>query len=376
MKPHLATWVGLVALLLSAGCVVSRRAEKNDLPADWVAALPGPGLAARDIAGIYVDHGERVDARSVRNGRLGTAGLSTFFSTFVTDGAEPAPRPANPNPVVTLELRRADDTHLELIILRSDGTTQRRLLEVEFEKATGAMVLRADKSVARAEALSAIHATVACRFWRGPDGRLYAQSTSQGVGGVLLIVPTVISTEVWCRWEVASPEALRKQAAAHAQLAASTEHRATVNRNRATEGAKAPSLAGATDLTGHTLTTADHEGKVVVVHAWSTNTGDRSLTRLKTIYSKYHSRGLEIVSVCTNPAGERGKVTEFVKARGITWPQLYDEKGVQGALFEAFYGTNPGSYCVIDRRGNVAALVGSTAVDKLETAIVKALAPP
>ncbi|MSU22664.1 MAG: TlpA family protein disulfide reductase [Opitutus sp.] len=213
------------------------------------------------------------------------------------------------------------------------------------------------------------------RFWRADDGRLYVHNTSHAVGGVLLVVPTLISTEVWSRWEPATPEALQRQAAAFAKQTAAREHAAELNRLRATVGAPAPAFAGTDVLSGRPVTNADFAGKVVVVHAWSTDTGPSALKPLHAAYEKYHTGGMEIIGLCRNSADQRQKVVDFIKSHKLTWPQFYDGRGTHGEIFEAYYGARAiAPICVIDRHGNVTALVTKPA--ELDATVAAALAVP
>ena len=372
MKTCLSFLAALVALLGLTGCVVSSGAAKSSLPPDWAAALPKSNASTTDITGEFVELGEQLDGRFTRDGTVNRQNLSTFLSAKTLNNGTVR---RSPERGATVELRRADDTHLELITKVNGEVNRQVTLEVEFEKDTGMIVLHRDQAIKTGgEFLAAAYEFRTYRLWRAPDGRLYARGTSRAVGEMLLI-PGTFSQEVWCRWDPATPEALARQAAVLAKQAEAGARAAEINRNRATVGTKAPPFTGADVLTGRPVTSADFAGKVIVFHAWSTGTSSRSLNPLQAAEEKYRARGLEIIGLCKNPANEREKVADYIKASHLTWPQLYDGKAAHGEIFEAYYGTLTGSqFCVIDRHGTIAAFARTT--KELETALEKALAAP
>lgn len=374
LRPWLTGLAALIALLGSAGCVGSGGTETKDLPPDWLAAVPKSGTPARDLEGVFVELGEQLDARYTRDGTVGRANLSTFFSsrTLSLNGGW-VRRP--PDRGATVELRRVDDTHLELITKVNGAVESRVTLEVEFEKDTGTMLLHRDRSPAKGgELLATGRTTLTTRFWHAADGRLYAQSTRHDAG-VVLVVPVNTSFEFWTRWDPATPEGLRRQAAVLAKQADTSARAAELNRNRPAVGAPVPAFAGTDVLTGRAVSSNDFAGKVTVLHAWATGSGSRPLKPLHTVYAKYRARGLAMIGLCLNRANEREKIAAFIQSNALTWPQLYDGQETHGGIFEAYYGTQSGwQFCVIDRHGNLAAFVRTA--DELAAAVAAALAAP
>ncbi|MBI5771003.1 MAG: TlpA family protein disulfide reductase [Verrucomicrobia bacterium] len=354
----------------SAGCVsLSQRVDESDLPPEWVATVPKPGAAVADIAGVFVERGEQITARHVRGGTTGTASLSTFLLSQKLQAGN-VRRPGG----TTAELRRIDETHLELITRQGDAVLDRHTLEIAVEKSTGMVALHHAQSVPMPGQMpAAAYGTMTIRLWRAPDGRLYAHDTRRAIGAVA-VVPIMVSSGTWSRWEAATPEALEKQAAALAAQAESRRRTAELNRLRANVGAKAPAFAGADVVTGRPVSNADFSGKVVVLHAWSTGSAAAPLGTLRAISEKYRASGLAIVGLCTNPPDTRGPVVEFIAAHRLDWPHLYDGKGPRGEIFEAYHGAMPPRYFVIDRAGNVAAIVPTAA--SVEKAVAAALAVP
>jgi|GEM_PF-2824128 len=366
MKSSLSFLAALAALFSSAGCV-TQGTGKSNLPRDWLAAMPQAGAPAADIAGVFMELGEQLDGRFTGSGTVGEAKLSPLL--FLK--REPKVVSWQPTPGATVELRRVDDTHVELIKRVADAVTSRDTLEVEFEKDSGAMAQHGAGAGAHPLLLSAGYGTQTFRLWRAPDGRLYASRTASGVG-VWMGVPSISSSEVWCRWDPATPEAVRKQVATE-------EHNRELDRRIPAVGATAPPFHGADVLTRRPVTSADYAGKVVVLHFWTTfapSTQRIFLNPLRAVYEKDRDRGLEIVGICLNPARQQKIVADFIKSNDLAWPQLYDGKGKHGEVYEAYFGSglSSPSYCVIDRRSHVA--VFAWGPDQLQREIAQALAAP
>lgn len=197
LKTRLSILAALGALLGSTGCITSQGTGKDKLPPDWLAAVPKPGAPTADLAGVFVEFGEQLDAKFTRNGTVTRVNLTKVLTPRLLAPRrdfEPGDRGA------TTELRRADDTHLELITRIEGAVTNRVTVEAEFDRATGAVTLHHGRSTAHLAATGHLAATV--RLWRAADGRLYAHVTGRFIGEMML-VPIVSSAELWCRWEPA-----------------------------------------------------------------------------------------------------------------------------------------------------------------------------
>jgi thiol-disulfide isomerase/thioredoxin/Skp family chaperone for outer membrane proteins len=125
------------------------------------------------------------------------------------------------------------------------------------------------------------------------------------------------------------------------------------------------------DLQGKPLSVAALKGKVVLIDFWATWCGPClvELPALLQTYTKYHDKGLEIIGISLD--NDEGRLTTFLKQRGVSWPQFFDGKGWQNKL-AVKYGVDsiPATY-LLDREGKIiaAGLQGA----ELEKAVAKAV---
>ncbi|MFM9080609.1 MAG: hypothetical protein ACKOTE_10860, partial [Opitutaceae bacterium] len=96
--PAVLRVVALVAALAGlAGCVsMSRRLEQGALPADWAAALPKPGAPGADLTGIFVERGEQLTDRFIRDGTIGSAAAQSAGSAPCSRRLDIETQPARP----------------------------------------------------------------------------------------------------------------------------------------------------------------------------------------------------------------------------------------------------------------------------------------
>src|SRR5262249_4759153 len=69
----------------------------------------------------------------------------------------------------------------------------------------------------------------------------------------------------------------------------------------------------------------DFKGKVVVIDFWATWCSDcaAELPQMLSLYAKYKNQGVEFVGVSLDEPDSLGKLKDYVKAKGMTWPQFY-----------------------------------------------------
>ena len=85
-------------------------------------------------------------------------------------------------------------------------------------------------------------------------------------------------------------------------------------------------------IKGSTVSIKGLKGKVVVIDFWATWCGPcvAEMPKMKELYAKYRSRGVEFIGVSLDQPKEQGgldKLKTFVKEKEIGWPQYYQGKG-------------------------------------------------
>lgn len=134
-------------------------------------------------------------------------------------------------------------------------------------------------------------------------------------------------------------------------------------------------------LAGETVDLAKYKGKVVLLDFWATwcNPCVAALPSVKAAYDKYHARGFEVIGISLDVNAEPLK--EFVKQRGLAWPQLWDNQRQPGTP-NPFGGPNSRRYnltaipatFLLDRDGRI--LRVNVPARGLDDAVSRALAKP
>lgn len=136
-------------------------------------------------------------------------------------------------------------------------------------------------------------------------------------------------------------------------------------------GAQPFALNGKT-LEGKSLSLDSYKGKVVLLDFWATWCGPcvGELPNVQTNYKTYHSKGFDIVAVSLDE--EKDALTNFIKAKAMPWPQIFDGKGWEAGDAKA-YGVQAIPFSLlIGKDGKIAAV--NPRGPALEPAIKAALA--
>lgn len=75
--------------------------------------------------------------------------------------------------------------------------------------------------------------------------------------------------------------------------------------------------------------------------------GDRHMARLRTIYDRYHTQGLEIYQVCLDTMPDRWRTV----AKTLPWVAVYDNRSLQSSLLEKYRVMNIPSTQLFNRDG-------------------------
>ena len=104
---------------------------------------------------------------------------------------------------------------------------------------------------------------------------------------------------------------------------------------------------------GRPVDAARLRGRVVVVYVWSTGQKGPagSLAAVRTLYDEYRRRGLEVVSVCVDPAENRAKVEASLQANPVPWPVQFDGLGFKHPLLEKLNLSSAPALLLLDQKG-------------------------
>lgn len=101
---------------------------------------------------------------------------------------------------------------------------------------------------------------------------------------------------------------------------------------------------------GKELKLGDLKGKVVVLFFWGVWSDDskKAIPKLTKLFDQHKKDGLVVLGIHSTRQG--GKMADFVRAEGITWPVAIDKLGETA---KGYHVTNFCDYFLIDRQGNL-----------------------
>ena len=145
-------------------------------------------------------------------------------------------------------------------------------------------------------------------------------------------------------------------------------------------------------LAGGTLTSAELEGRPVILNVWASWCGPcrKEAPVFQQLWERHHHHGLQVVGVNTRDTEAAARA--FVEEFGITYPvvrdaeqelvgELEDISGIHGALPQTFFIDAEGNFQAAESGDELAtqgdtAVLGALSEEDLEARVDELLAPP
>jgi len=120
------------------------------------------------------------------------------------------------------------------------------------------------------------------------------------------------------------------------------------------------------DLDGKTASVGNFKGKIVLVDFWATWCGPcvAELPNVIKAYEKYHDKGFEIVGISLDK--DKGRLTSFLKAKNMTWQQVFDGNGWESKVAKKYQVQSiPATYLIGKDGKLLASNLRGEALDKV-----------
>jgi len=133
------------------------------------------------------------------------------------------------------------------------------------------------------------------------------------------------------------------------------------------------SLAGPT-VDGKSLAVESLRGVPVLVHFWSTDCEPCKvdLAQIREMQAKYGAKRLAVVGVALD--GDKARLVEFLRAKPLPWPQLYEPGGLDSRLAEGLGVLALPTMLLLDAQGNV--VDRNVSITELERKLEAVMAAP
>ena len=109
-------------------------------------------------------------------------------------------------------------------------------------------------------------------------------------------------------------------------------------------------------ISGKPISITDFKGKIVVVDFWATWCGPciASMPENNRLCADYKDRGVEFVGVTLDSPDAKSEFKDCIAQHKITWPQFFQENGLESAFSSKWEIRAVPAVFVIDREGNLA----------------------
>ena len=123
---------------------------------------------------------------------------------------------------------------------------------------------------------------------------------------------------------------------------------------------------------GERLSPSAYKGKVLLIDFWATWCGPciAEMPHVKSVYTKYHSKGFEIVGISLDQS--RDKLDKYISSQGIEWPQYFDGKWWNNDVAVRYGVKSIPATFLVDKKGKIR--YKSLRGKQLETAVQELLA--
>ena len=120
-------------------------------------------------------------------------------------------------------------------------------------------------------------------------------------------------------------------------------------------------------LSGGTVDLGRYKGRTLLVIFWATwcEPCTKELPQIQALYKQYQRAGFEIVGINLDSPG--APIQEYINNYKVTWPQVYEEGGLDSRPATDFGIVSLPTMLLVDRTGKVVSV--STAIDELKDKI-------
>jgi thiol-disulfide isomerase/thioredoxin len=143
------------------------------------------------------------------------------------------------------------------------------------------------------------------------------------------------------------------------------------SKNSSNATKKAPPDFSVTSLTGENISLSKLKGKVVLIDFWATWCGPcrQEMPVVKKIWEKHKNNNFTIIGISLDM--DREPLDNYIKTKGISWPQYYDGLGWRNKVAQLYRVTGIPFTVLLDKNGEVAGvgLRGQTLESKIEQLI-------